>query len=733
MANGPKEVGARIREAMERRHKRPGQLAKDLGQQPATISHWLYGRRACPAETLRTIATLLKVNYEWLAGDATQPSSTSKSEVAMAQAKARPQANDRSEALNWCFRDAPPDGGRDFGNANAFATPPDVPTLVRETGQNSSDATLRDGAVPGTVYFRLRLIELGKAEEAYVKFARASKLEELREHLRSASRGTARLSEKVREGLDRLDGTDPLYLLRVDDYGTIGLPGAELAVDADDDDSQRSSPYAALIRNNLDTSKQSANAGGSYGLGKAVLWNCSDLSTVLFASDIPGEGRGTRLVGRSELTWHKVDQRSYAGPGWFGVGDYGHSLYADPRDELLSDLQLDRSELPSGLAGSRTSGTSALILGFRDPESEGRFDTEELLGKLARGAAENFWPAILMGRMKILIEHVRDGVLLNQRIVDPREYVPEFCELLQRHLDERVEEELEGSGSVTRRVVPLRAPGTRDGVEGVEHYPAEMESRCHLLVRLDDDETQGSGRHLANTVAMVRGRYMVTQYWNREGVAMGASTFHALLLAGDAVSNEPAQLAAEQFLRLSEPPAHNDWKYEEALRTKFRPGARQRLKDFKDALTKTLRETVKRPTVEEDDGPEELRRLLHLGAGGDGQPPLATLRSIKSTFNGDRWEIKADVAFNEKKHALRLTPRVWIDVESGSPIRLPWHQLEYRSGATRGESQGSFEVGPNPRAVSFSGTTESRIDGIDPAKCRAKIDLLVEPVQAPEA
>ncbi|NOT08197.1 MAG: helix-turn-helix transcriptional regulator [Gemmatimonadales bacterium] len=706
---------------------RASDLARDLGRKPAIVSHWLTGRRECPESTLRKIAVLLKVNYDWLARG--ELSGATKSER-----EARPMKDRKLDVLGppdaeiaWHFRPAW-QGGRDFGNANAFATPPDVPTLVRETGQNSTDASRRDGGSGGMVHLRFRLIELTKSGEEYAKFGQAAKLNELREHIRNAAKGKARLSEKVRDGIARLDGPEPLCLLRIDDYGTIGLPGEELTAD---DDEQSSSPYAALTRNNLDTSKQAANAGGSYGLGKAVLWNCSELSTVLFASDIPDDSR-TRIVGRSELTWHKVESQPFAGPGWLGIGEFGNSHWVDPSDVALINLQLKRNDLPTGVSAGRSSGTSALILGFRDPESEVRMDVEELLGKLARSAAENFWPAMLVGRLRVSIEHMRDSVLLNQRIVEPREYVPEFVDTFQRHLDDRVEEQLDEPGSVTHRAVTLQVPGTRDDADSVERFPAQMDSRCHLLIRLDDDENQGAGKHLANTVAMIRGRYMVTQYWNRDGVAMGASTFHAILLAGDAVGKEPAQLAAEQFLRLSEPPSHNDWKYEEALRTKFRPGAKQRLKEFRDSVTSKLRDAVKRPVVEEDNGPEELRRLLDLGGGGDPQPPLATLRNIRPRFRDKAWEIRAEVSFNDKKRRLRLTPRVRIDVESGSPILLPWQSFESRVGTLRENSSGEFIVAPNPRAVSFYGTTEQHIDGIDPAKCRARIDLLVEPIEEEE-
>jgi hypothetical protein len=54
----------------------------------------------------------------------------------------------------WFFRLAPPDEGRDYGNANVWSLPWDIDTLVREAGQNSLDVVI-DPTVGVEMEFRL--------------------------------------------------------------------------------------------------------------------------------------------------------------------------------------------------------------------------------------------------------------------------------------------------------------------------------------------------------------------------------------------------------------------------------------------------------------------------------------------------------------------------------------------------------------------------------------------------
>ena len=707
MSEQGESLGGRLKTALRKKGMKATELADGVGKTAQLVSHWVNDRRKPTPTDLERIGSILQVSVAWLEG-----------EIPMVK-------HDREPELPvgvWHFRTAPPDGGRDYGNSNVFATPPDLRTLVRETVQNSVDA--RAG---GRVHMRFRLIELTKGGGESDQFLEAIGWADLQPHVERASKGKARLAARLRSGLQRFRDEDRLFLLRVDDYGTIGLEGDEPSNEAGQE--EESSPYTALVRNNLDSSKETTTAGGSFGLGKAVLWNCSDVSTVLFASVIHGdEKRGTRVIGKTELTWHLPEaEPPCAGPGWLGKKDTsGHSVWTKVR-ALLGALQLDREDLPEGWPKNRVSGTSALIVGFSDPEEEGSPNSQDILHKLKEQVAVNFFPHIKNDKLAVTVEHVLDGKLETSEVVDPDTFVQEHCDALIHNKNDEIMEELQEPGDVTRRAITVRIPATKPGVEGIDPSD-ELDVQCVLIVRLADDSDDREGRPIKkNRVALVRGRGMVTKFLARDNVVVGARPFDAILLAGEAVGGDQPHLAVEQFLRLSEPPAHDDWTSSPELKAAYKRGTGARLKELMDAITDALRDIVKPPHGEGKEGPEELKRLLQLAVPTP-VGPLATLRAPKSQLKDGVWHVKADVHIKDRKKRLRITPRLWIDVESGSAIRLPWQRLEYSNRGNEAKVDESFVVGPNPRAVSFEGISVAEADGVRAAFCRAKMDLIVEEI-----
>src|SRR5205085_9351548 len=132
--------------------------------------------------------------------------------------------------------------------------------------------------------------------------------------------------------------------------------------------------------------------------------------------------------GKSELLWHAHEGKQFAGPAWFGEpSTVGHSLWVDDR-EYLKALQLDRDALPDGVDAALSHGTSALILGFRDPEEETRPDAKVLLDKIGASVAKSFFPAMVEGRLcklAVSLQHVLDGRIVSVMPVQPEKSVPE--------------------------------------------------------------------------------------------------------------------------------------------------------------------------------------------------------------------------------------------------------------------------------------------------------------------
>lgn len=712
----------RMRLALEKAGVTGAKLADHLGLSRGMISHWLQGHRDCPPKYAPRIADFLHVDLGWLSeGPMTSPARESHAPLL--------EGPDSIASAAWNFRPAPNDGGRDYGSANIWTVPADLATFAREVGQNSLDNSLDPGT---TVQLRFQLIELTWGHELQRNLMEALNFGTLKAHVLEASLTKSRLATRLRSGLKRLEDGERLVLLRIDDYGTTGLYGKEVTADQRDQN-----PFAALVRNNLDSSKQVATAGGSFGLGKAVLWRCSDISTILFASHIAPEKRGDatgyRFMGKSELTWHELEGQPYAGPGWLGKNgsDRPDSLWL-PREELVR-LLMDRDDLPAGVDAGRAWGTSILIVGFRDPISEEVQDTGRIIQELAKAVALNFWPSIIRGHLRVNLQRIVDGEQKEEiREVDPTDYVPELCEALLKYDDGEVTEHLEENGDVLRSTVNHPIPKTQDGVTDLIPFPDELDAQAQLVVRLAGEDVKDAKN--INSIALVRGREMVVRYWKRDNLVVGALPFHAVLLAGTAAGSDHPHLAAEQFLRLAEPPAHDRWVFNDEIREKYAWGAGRRLNALEEVVTEALRKAIKPYSAKTEEGPAQLKRLLQLGVPRPPEPKPAVLRHIKPHLTDGKWHVEADIYINERDCDWFFSPRLIVDAESGTKPRLPWKKLELLddAGGKAVVQDSKIRVASQTRRIRFRAISDRVAKGVVvAAKCRARLDIRAEKATKP--
>ncbi len=690
--------GSRVKEALEANGMTQAELASRLEVSPALINRWMKGGKACPKRRLAQIGEILGVAPESLSGGAED---------------SRPAALERA---NWVFRQAPEDGGRDYGNSNVFATPPDIKTLVRETGQNS-----RDQREYPHMHVRYTLIELRRGTDEYDSFLDALRFDELRNHVYAAGKTESRVGKKLKGGLARLDDAKKFYLLRIDDFGTTGLYGSERS-DVD------LSPFAALIKNNLDSSKSGATAGGSYGLGKAVLWRCSGLSTVLFATKIaPGYGDGRqdgelRFIAKSELTWHGLGDANYhAGPGWLGTET--KSIWCDSAD--LSPLFLDRQNRPDQVPAAEDSGTSALIVDFRDLQSDEELKPEEVLRTLKEECAINFWPAIAKGDLSISIEFRVGEKLSSTDVVDPRETAARpFVEAYEAFTGGEITPHPE-PGETSRADVMLTVPATRSTAAEVEPSQPTHDAQAVLLVRLAEPDDLDHKARLGS-VAMFRGRGMVVDYWNRRNIVVGGRAFHAVLMAGEAAGGGDAATAADIFLKLSEPPAHDRWVFGETLADNYERGARSRLAEMWDDISSKIKELIRPEDGGVEDEPEELKRLLQIGSVEE-QPKLARLIKPSSVLDGDKWVVEGEIKVLDRRAGIDARVAISVVPESGSQTPLEWESLavtkKVRGEAAELPDNKTIRIQPKTSSVRFKGVSKPGPAALRLDRCIASLSF----------
>ncbi|WP_405768571.1 helix-turn-helix domain-containing protein [Streptomyces sp. NBC_00080] len=671
MEDDTEDFGLWLGRQLRRKGISQAEFAKQLGDLTrAAVSAWVTGRARPRAEMMVRIAEILETDVATLV--------TRDADVG----SARP--------IGWYHRIAHHDGGREYGNAAAFAFDANLAVLAREVTQNSLDERL-DPRRPVRVRFTLHEL----TGEHLHSFLSALKWDELEPHYTAAAQSRQKVGRVLGEGLRALREGSSLLLLRVDDYNASGLTGPEYG----------DGRYAAVVRRQLDSHKSNDRAGGSYGLGKATLWAASRLGLVLINSTLSEthEGRtARRVVGRLDLPWREVDGVAYAGPAWLGEADtekehegVSRSWWADER--TVADLRLDRD--------SDDPGTSFLVVGAHD--AAGNNDTlEDLHEALSRALADNFWAAMTSGRttsavLEASVRALRNGesVVPEQR-VDPLDRHPALAHALRAYIDGETVDELTATGQVAAVdvalvVPPLRAAGRR--AEGHSH-------RAVLLVTPAADKDEEHSR-----ITCMRGTRMTVTARRPRGLRPGGDPFQAVLLAGFATGDDGvATHAAEAFLRAAEPPEHDRWGATEELTAAY-ANAPRRLTEFNAAMDAALRGVMGRRTAgQESAGSEVLRRLLRLDApaavsGRRGQGHPLVDRVVGKVDRDGAWTLDVTLTVPQRDDRWQLLPVVKFDVRSGGRPSLEWAELSAKENCEIVD--GRLLIDPDVRSARFGGVT----------------------------
>ncbi|MFD8969569.1 helix-turn-helix domain-containing protein [Streptomyces sp. NPDC059568] len=653
------------------------ELADRVGLTRAAVSAWITGRAVPREDTMRLIAEAIGTDPGTVHTRTTDA------------VTARP--------TSWYHRPAYADGGREFGNAAAFAFDADVEVLAREATQNSLDERL-DRARP--VRVRYTVHEL--TGELLARFKEALGWDALRPHYEAAAAQEQKVGRVIADGLRDMNERDRLVLLKVDDYNASGLTG----------DDYEDGRFAAVVRRQLDSHKSDDSAGGSYGLGKATLWATSRLGLVLMNStlSVPHEGRTERrLIGRLDLPWRVVNGEPWAGPAWFGEPDtapgsedVARSWWAD--EETVERLHLARE--------SDEPGTSFLIVGAHDVASRPNDTIEEdaddesvqaMHKKLVHALADNFWAAMTSGAtaaplLEASVRTLRNGVVVvKEQRVDPRVAQPSRTRALRAYFDGDTVDRLTEVGQVAMVKVPLKVPTVRGRGKVAEHEAV-------LLVTAAED-ADGKPNH----VVSMRGNRMRVKSVRVPDLPLGTTSFQAVLLAGHAAGRDAAEAdRAEAFLRASEPPEHDKWGQTEELRATYSPTAHRRISEFTRAANNAVRELVALRKERNQDGPKVLRDLLRLDgvpAGGAKSNSFPTIIDVDAFIDADgAWQVEVEVKLPLRQDSWVMSPVARFDVRSGGRPAVAWSRIV--AGENCRLVDDALHFRPRARTASFSATTD---------------------------
>ncbi|MFC4035742.1 helix-turn-helix domain-containing protein [Streptomyces polygonati] len=682
------DFGPWLARQLQRQGVSQADFARRLGLTRAAVSAWITGRATPRAELFPDIAAELGADVSTLHHRDTDAVS--------------------ALPIQWYHRPAHSDGGREYGNAAAFAFDANLAVLAREVTQNSLDERL-DTRHPVRVRFTLHEL----TGEHLRSFLAALRWNEIEPHYDVAARSQQKAGRVLAEGLRALRDDSPLLLLRVEDYNASGLTGPEY----------EDGRFSAVVRRQLDSHKTSDRAGGSYGLGKATLWAASRLGLVLINSTLSEshEGRtGGRVVGRLDLPWRSVDGVAYAGPAWLGEPDtekehegVSRSWWAD--EKTVADLYLDRE--------NDEPGTSFLVVGAHNAADAGATLRETHDGLIA-ALADNFWAAMIgSDSTRALLEasvcSLQNGeTFIAEQRVDPRDRHPALSAALRAHLDGGTTDELTATDQVaatevTLTVPPLRSAGSK--AKGVTH-------RAVLLVTPAADADEEHSR-----IVCMRGTRMTVMTRRPRHLGLGADPFQAVLLAGFATGHDDESVrAAEAFLRAAEPPEHDRWGTTEELTTSY-PNASRRLTDFNTAMDTALRGIVGRRTFQkESTGPELLRNLLRLdlpAAGGgrrtEGHPVVE--RTTGRVDSSGAWLLEVTLKVPQREAPWEVVPVAKFDVRSGGRPTLQWAELSAKENCR--VAGGTIVVTPEARSATFSGLTAISSHPVSGAMAGVIVDI----------
>ncbi|MFE9333759.1 sigma-70 family RNA polymerase sigma factor [Streptomyces sp. NPDC006925] len=708
VASNETEFGTWLAERMQLHEMDEVELAGRLGVTRALIEAWL-ARRSEPREEH---AVALRVVF----GGTSEPEKVS-------PAEAQRETGNTERPAVWYHRPEHDDGGREFGNAAAFAFEADLEVLAREATQNSLDE--RDRSNDRPVGVRYTLHEL--TGEVLARFRSAIRWSDIHPHFEAAAAQDQKVGRVIGAGLREMAERDRLVLLRVDDYNANGLTG----------DDYGDGRFAAVVRRQLESRKSDTSAGGSYGLGKATLWATSRLGLVLMNSTLsrPHEGRTERrVIGRLDLPWREVAGRRYAGPAWLGLPDAEaenpevvRSWWAD--EKTVADLHLTREDAAPG--------TSFLIVGAHDVASleaggsqeadagDDEDSLERMHQRLVRALGRNFWAAMTGGgeqqpMLEASVRTLRNGVEhIAEERVDPHRHQPARSRALEAFLSGSTVERLTEAGQVACVTVPLKLPA-RDGLPDTAG-----EHRAVLLVT---EASDADGR--INQVTAMRGNRMTVKTSPVAGIPVGTNPFQAVLLAGRAAGDDaPFAAEAEEFLRSSEPPEHNKWGQTEELRMRYMPSAHRRIATLTTETNRAVQALVAIPEEQKPRGTKKVAHRLKLSGKGrrtgkakgtTAAPELDELQAESSSSGA--WQVTGEVKVPSSGGPWHMNPVAKLEVRSGPRPVVKWAELVAVSNCEAVD--GVLRFSPGARRAVFKGVTD-----VSTQSTRAALTSLVVELQ----
>ncbi len=467
--------------------------------------------------------------------------------------------------------------GENFRRLLGAPTLDPLQTVIRESVQNIADAA-----------------KLGKGPEMLIRIRtlEAAQRDILEHHVLAELPAEPTSNRQIRETLDE----DPLVVLEVCDFGTVGLGGPtrsdRIPVGT------KLTDFIDFLRN-IGTPRDTGHGGGTYGFGKVALYRASSCSTLIVDTLPHDAGPDDRRligchVGRSFEIPEDDMLRRFTGRHWWGVRDPEDGV-ADPMTGVSADALANALGFPD--RRHRGSGTSIMMVGFQTEDK----DLSVSAGRIIESLLWNFWPRMMADLPAS--RRFRCTVMLEDEVIpvpEPESLAPFdlFCKAMRaaRHSE----------GNDVRHIEslrPIKSLGTLAVEKGLKS------PRRHLV------PTDSLVPDQLHHIALMRPVELVVKYLEGNPLPDERLEWAGVFLASD-------EDEVERAFADSEPPAHDDWIPDNLPKGNEKSYVNIALRRLREAASEMGLQPA--PAAKDgDDGPPLARLAGRLGSvlenvGGDG-------------------------------------------------------------------------------------------------------------------
>ena len=549
--------------------------------------------------------------------------------------------NDNKEkGCKWFFAKA--EGTQDTGPNNAvqeFFKKALHDSLVRESIQNSLDA-VNDKNSPVKVVFRYRSI----SSDGYANLIGIDR------HIQGCTtmfntEVSHQRFDPMHQYIQGLNGNN-MYCLEVADYNTKGM-------DYEGDDTEKG--FYAFVRCVGQSSKDSKNAGGSFGFGKAAYFGLSRIGTVLVSTKTVNNK--VFFEGVAPLCTNKIDDQKFASVGFYDNNN------GRPTDKEENIPQMYRRE---------ECGSSVFIMGIT--ESTMMEDQQSML----KSVLQHFWMAIHKAKLEVEFvfeDNVVDVINAANLVEIMEKTFPYMEDAKSSYKNPRPYfEAVYNTGKDSKHLsFPLRIP-TIDNIllsNGNINIDEVAPNDGVMLYILKSKDAKDMILRMRSPLMVVSAKKNNTSYG-----------FYAVLVCKG--------LLIDAILRSSENASHNEWDYKNLPNDK-RDFAKQIIKELngeiQDALKKAfggqkssildikgLEEYLYVQTTDDDDDDDKYNDIYGSESGATkekGNSPTSEVDPIPDYSTPKSKPASGKVIVGERMRAKRNSAGTHLAGRSKTKIKLP--------------------------------------------------------------